>query len=444
MNAVARPRRRISPWWGLLLVPVVGGALLATGVIKPPAPPNAATTTTTVETATATRGTFRVSVTGPGTLEASDSLDVKPSLQGTIESLPEVGQRVTKGELIARLESDSYRRTLENAQLSLDKALAQLNGTRSSQANNRASQQQTIASAQTQFQNAQRDVTSAQTTLKNAQQLFEVGGGTQQAVRDAQLALDKARSNLESSRVALQTAQNAVNLKAQSDTQDLRNLELAVQQARISVKNASADLAGTKMYAPMNGVVSAVTGQVGGPASSGGALFTLINDRQINLPVQVDETEIGKVKLGQPVEVTLDALEGESFRGKVTRITPQATIVSNIAVFYVTVTLENPELKLRPGMSAEAEIIAREIQGAVLVPRRAVETVRNRAYVTVQVPGETEGQRTRVTVEGDDGTNMAVTSGLNGGETIVLPTRERRSSSGGGLFPPTGGGGGSR
>jgi HlyD family secretion protein len=440
VNAVVKPRRRLSPWWGLLLVPIIGGGLLATGVIKPPAPPGSATSSAAkVETVTATRGTFRVSVTGPGTLEAADSLDVKPSVQGTVSTLPKVGQRVTKGELVARLDSDTFARALENAQLSLDKAQAQLTGTRSTQANNRASQQQSIASARTAYENAQRDVRTAETALTNAKQLFEIGGGTQQAVTDARTQLEKAQATLESNRVALQTASGAVSLKAQTDTQDIRNLELAVQQAQISVKNARADLAGTKIYAPMTGVVSAVTAQVGGPASSGAALFTLLNDRQVNLPVQVDETEIGRVKLGQPVEVTLDALDAQSFTGKVTRITPQATIVSNIAVFYVTVTMDNAALTLRPGMSAEAEIIAREIQGAVLVPRRAVETVRTRSYVTVQGQEGEEPQRTRVTTAGDDGTNIAVTDGLKGGETLILPTRERRSS-GGGLFPPTGGG----
>ncbi|NJK44153.1 MAG: efflux RND transporter periplasmic adaptor subunit [Pleurocapsa sp. SU_196_0] len=77
-------------------------------------------------------------------------------------------------------------------------------------------------------------------------------------------------------------------------------------------------------------------------------MFTLLNDRQVNLPVQVDETEIGRVKLGQPVEVTLDALDTQSFTGKVTRITPQATVVSNIAVFYVTVTMDNAALTCVP------------------------------------------------------------------------------------------------
>jgi HlyD family secretion protein len=217
-------------------------------------------------------------------------------------------------------------------------------------------------------------------------------------------------------------------LKSQSDAQDLRNLELAVQQAQISVKNARQDLAGTKIYAPMGGVVSSVTGQVGGPGSSAAGLFTLLNDKQVNLPVQVDETEISKVKLGQPADVTLDALDGQSFRGKVTRVSPQATIVSNIAVFYVTVTLDNPSLKLRPGMSAEAEIVSQEIQNAVLIPRRAVEQVRTRSYVMVQTSPAAEPERTRIAVGPDDGTNIVVTSGLNGGETVVLPTRTKATT----------------
>ncbi len=428
MNAAVKSRRRLSPWWALLLIPVAAVGLVVSGVIKPPGAASSASTVTKAETALANRSTFRVSVTGPGTLEAADSLDVKPSINGTVAQLPKVGQRVTKGELVARLESDTFQRALENAQLSLDKAQSQLSGTRATQSSNRATQTQSIASAQTQYSNGQRDVQTAQTNLINAQKLFEIGGGTRQAVQDAQTALDKARSTLSSALVALQTAQGAVGLKSQSDTQDLRNLELAVQQAQITVKNARQDLANTKIYAPIGGVVSSVTGQLASPGSSAAALFTLLNDKQVNLPVQVDETEISKVKLGQPADVTLDALDGQSFRGKVTRVSPQATIVSNIAVFYVTVTLDNPSLKLRPGMSAEAEIISQEIQNAVQIPRRAVEQVRTRSYVMVQTSPTAEPERTRVTVGPDDGTNIVVTSGLKGGETVVLPTRAKATT----------------
>jgi HlyD family secretion protein len=442
-------KRKISPWWALLLVPVGFVALSATGVLRSP---NAASQAAApkVETAQVTRGLFRVSVTGPGTLEAADALDVKPSVQGTIAKLPKVGQRVQKGELIAQLETDTFARALENAELSLEKAQAQLVGTRSTQANNRASQQSTITSSQAQFENAGRDLTTAQTNYTNAKRLFDVGGGTQQAVTDARTQLEKAQASLETARVALNTARSGLNLKGATDVQDIRNLEIAVRQAQITVKNARTDLAKTKVYAPISGVISSVPAQVGGPASSGAALFTMLNDRQVNLPVQIDETEIGKVKVGQRAEVTLDALEGEKYLGKVTRVSPQARIVSNIAIFDVTVTLDNPELKLRPGMSAEAEVIAQEIPGAVQVPRRAVERVRSRAYVTVQPAVQSDApegsakpelERVRVQTGADDGTNIVITEGLRGGETVILPTRDRATTNQGGGLPGIGGGG---
>jgi HlyD family secretion protein len=436
----------IKLWWIVVPVLLVGGVFAATA-LRPNAG-GAASTATKAETVVVNAGTFRDSVTGPGTVAAETTLDIKPNVAGTIQSLASVGDRVQRGQLIARIDPTNYQRTLETAQLSLQKAQAQLAGSAASQASSRASQTQTISNAQTQFENAQNTLQSAQTALTNAQQLYSIGGGTRQAVTDAQTALENAQASLNNARVALNTARNAVGLQGESNAADTRNLQLAVDTARITVKNAAQDLANTKIYAPFDSTVASVAGQVGGPASSNAALMTLLNDKQVTLPVQVDETEISKVKLGQRADVTLDAIQGRTFTGKVTSITPQATVVSNIAVFYVTVTLENADLALRPGMSAEAEIVAREIPNAVLVPRRAVETVRTRSYVTVQTPASPDGtgtpttERVRVKTAGDDGTNVAVTDGLKGGETIVYPTRQTSTTTrtGGGILPPMGGG----
>ena len=444
-RTTAQKPRRLSPWWGLLLIPVILVGLFASGVIRRPGSSGADSgSSAKVETVVVSRGVFRNSVTGPGTLAALTSVDIKPDVVGTVSVLPSVGQRFNQGELIARLDAVSLQRNLETAQLSLAKARAQLEGTRATQANSRSNQDQTINNAQTQLSNAQRDVETAQTTLKNASSLYAIGGGTRQAVQDAQAGLDKAQAGLANNRATLETAQGAVGLQSASNSSDLRNLELAVQQAQITVKNASSDLASTKIYAPFTGVVASVTAQLGGPASSAGSLLTFLKDSSVTLPVQVDETEISKVKVGQPADVTLDALGTEAFRGKVTSITPQATIVSNIAVFYVTVTLPNAGLKMRPGMTAEAEIIAQEIPNVVLVPRRAVEQVRTNAYVTVQTTsGEGRDvtvttERVRVTTVGDDGTNIAVTSGLTGTETVVLLARVKTTTRPTGILPPTG------
>jgi HlyD family secretion protein len=416
-----RKRRRISPWWALLLVPVIGGGLAASGVIKAPSSTTSTDTASKLETAVASQGQFRVSVTGPGTLEAGQTLDVKAEVNGTVASLPKEGQRVTRGELVATLARESFNRNVENAQLALAKAQAQLESQRAGQANTRGSQNQQLAQAKASFDNATLEVVNAQTNLTNTKNLFAAGGSSSNDVTTAASNLQKAQSNLTSARIGLETAQNSVGIKANSDTQDLRNSQLAVEQAQISLKNAQSDANKTKIYAPVNGVISSVTAQTGSPVS--GTLFTIIDDSVVELPVQVDETEIGKIKVGQPADVALDALPDGNFKGKVSRISPKATVVSNIAVFYVRVRLENPDRVLRPGMSAEAEIISQQIDNAVTVSKRAVETVRNRAYVQLLGKDGITQERTRVRTGPDDGTNIVITSGLERGQTVVLPTR---------------------
>jgi HlyD family secretion protein len=417
--STSRKRRRISPWWALLLVPIIGGGLAASGVIKAPSSTTSADATSKLETAVVSQGQFRVSVTGPGTLEAGQTLDVKAEVNGTVASLPKEGQRVTRGELVATLARESFNRNVENAQLTLAKAQAQLESQRAGQANSRGSQNQQLAQAKASFENATLEVTNASTNLTNTKNLFAAGGASSNDVTTASSNLQKAQSNLTSARIGLETAQNSVGIKANSDTQDLRNSQLAVEQAQISLKNAQSDASKTKIYAPVNGVISSVTAQIGSPVS--GALFTIIDDSVVEL--QVDETEIGKVKVGQPADVTLDALPDGNFKGKVSRISPKATVVSNIAVFYVRVRLENPDRVLRPGMSAEAEIISQQIDNAITVSKRAVETVRNRAYVQVLDKDGITQERTRVRTGPDDGTNIVITSGLERGQTVVLPTR---------------------
>jgi HlyD family secretion protein len=113
----------------------------------------------------------------------------------------------------------------------------------------------------------------------------------------------------------------------------------------------------------------------------------------------------------------------------------------------VTVNIPNPERKLRPGMSAEGEIIIEEIPQALTIPKRAVQTVRNRAYVDVLQP---DGSRetVRVVLGPDDGVKQVVLEGLKPGQQVVLPSRVQSTSNSQGsqgglrlpLGAPTGGG----
>ncbi len=422
-----KKKRRIRGfWWALLLIPAIGGGLLATGVVKRPGATDDATKIVKVETATADLTTFRVSVTGPGSLEPVTSMDLKPSVNGTLSMIVKEGTRVGKGVLLAKLDPTTFLRSIENAKLQLEKARIQLETTRISQATNRATQRQSLENAQSQVGNAQIDLTSARSNYANMQRLFQAGGASQNQLDEMQRSVEKAQSGLATANLSLRTAQGNQGFKSSSDTQDLKNQEIAIRQAEISLSSSQTDLANSKIYAPFDGVVSSVTGQIG--ASVGGSsILTLIADGSVKIPVQVDETEIAKVKVGQRAEVTLDALPDESFAGKVTAVSPKATVQQNIAVFYATVTVDNPELKLRPGMTSEVEIIAQEYQNVVVIPKRAVQTVRNRTYVNLQKRDGKE-ELARVTIAAEDGTNVVIDSGLSPRDRVILTTKERTSS----------------
>lgn len=438
-----RPRRKPRPWLWALLTVLLGATLAGALLLHRPV---SSAAQTKVETAIATQGTFRVSVTGPGTLAAHQTVDFKPQVQGTVLYLPKVGDRVSKGQLIVRIDPSSYQRAVDNAQLALEKAKAQLESARASQATGISSQQQAIASAQAAYTTALSQLENARASLAATQRVYAIGGATQQELAAAQRSLEQAQANAQSARVALEAARVALPLKQSGNAQDSRNLQLAVDQANLTLKNAQQDLANTKLYATFSGTVSAVNAQVGGvgvsaSVSGSTALLTLIDDSSVDLPVQIDETEISQVKLGQKVDVTLDAFPDRSFTGTVTAITPSATVVQNIAIFYVTVNVPNPEHLLRPGMTAEGEILIQEIPSAVHIPKRAVQTVRTRSYVKVQkADGSTEERR--ITVGPDDGTNIVVRSGLQPGETVVVPARSApstRSNTVGFGGPPPGG-----
>jgi HlyD family secretion protein len=450
MSAAQIKRSRNRRWgWGrwLLLLIALAGIVVAVVLLRRPASASAQTASGP-ETAQVERGPFRVSVSGPGTLAAHQTVDLKAQVQGTIIYLPKVGDRVTKGQLVVQIDPTSYQRAVDNARLALQKAQAQLESARASQSTSLAGQQQAIASAQAAYASAQTQLESARANLASTQRVYAAGGATQQELSSAQRAVEQAQAQLESARVALETARNSLPLKQTSNAQDLRNLQLAVDQAALTLKNAQQDLANTKLYAPFSGTVSAVNAQVGGVGvsanvSGSNALLTIIDASSVDLPVQIDETEISQVKVGQKVDVTLDAFSNETFHGTVTAISPSATVVSNIAVFYVTVNVPNPDGRLRPGMTAEGEILIQEIPNAIIIPKRAVQTVRNRAYVDVQKPDGTS-ETLRVELGPDDGTNQVIKSGLQPGQTVILPARTQTTSTSrnnsGGLRIPLGGG----
>jgi len=201
-----------------------------------------------------------------------------------------------------------------------------------------------------------------------------------------------------------------------------KNLEaakLSLDKAKLELSNAKANLDNTVIKAPFSGIVSNVSVVVGEYISASKSLLTLLDAKNVELSLEVDETDIGKVSVGLPVKVTLDAFPDDEFEGKVIRISPTATISNNIPIFKVRVRIPNPDLKLKVGMSADGDIVLLERKNVLLVPLKVVRSTERRSYVEVlKQNGEIE--LVRVTLGEDDGINVIVESGLSEGDQVVL------------------------
>jgi HlyD family secretion protein len=210
-------------------------------------------------------------------------------------------------------------------------------------------------------------------------------------------ALDQAKANLEVARAqydnsATQFAREDTLFRAQAVTQtEYENSRVSLAQARAALVNAQSNLSDaqiaydqTRVLAPLAGtiiqkqvelgtVISSPTRDVGG----GTVLFQMANLDTVQVQSMVDETDIGKVRPGTPVTITVDAYPNRPFQGQVLKIEPQATVQQNVTMFPVLVNITNPDHLLKPGMNAEVEIHVGQRQGVIAIPNAALRTQRD-------------------------------------------------------------------
>ena len=152
------------------------------------------------------------------------------------------------------------------------------------------------------------------------------------------------------------------------------------------------------------------------------------NSSTMQVSVPVDEADIGSVKVGQSVDMTLDAYPGKNYTGAVTQVSPTGTTSSGVTTFAVTVTVP-ADSSMMPGMSANISIIVAQKQNVLTVPSMAVNDNGSTQTVTV-APTTASGrpQRVQVTIGIDDGNNAEVLSGLQDGEQVVIGVRSQTTS----------------
>ena len=293
------------------------------------------------QTAAVQRGDIRAQVEATGTINAVTSVQVGSQVSGTIAKLyVDFNSQVKKGQLIAELDPNLFQGNLMQAQADLENARA-----------NAAAAQANLVKAK---------ATEVQTHADYERTL----GLTKEGVLSQQ-ALDLAKSNADSSAAAVSAA--AAQVK-QADAQ--------VQQKAATVKVAQTNLNYTKISAPIDGTVinrAVDVGQTVAASLQAPTLFTIAQDlTKMLVYAKTDESDVGRIRPGQPVTFKVDAFPNETFRGQVQEVRMNATVVQNVVTYDTIVAFDNPDRKLFPGMTAYVTIPVAHADNVLKIPNGAL------------------------------------------------------------------------
>jgi HlyD family secretion protein len=322
-------------------------------------------------------------------------------------------------------------------------AVSMLSSSSSSGASSGASSA-ACTSAQSAVTSAKSGVVTAQNNLdaaKQQQDVTEESGrlavaNAQQGVVSAQNALDQASSdrpsNISAQAGQVTAAQAAVG-QAQRDLDDttLRApVDATVSAVNGTVGEFVAPSSGTSALAPgtdatipgTNGVASAAAAQAAAsPARPGGTQFLVLdNIDEFQVVMAYTETDAAGIAPGQKVRLTFDAVPDLELTGSVLSVSPTATAISGVISYYVTVVLPKGDPRLKSGMTAQAEVLTKEIPGVLAVPSAAVHTQNGTSVVTVLDPNGTQRSVTVQTGATGDGKTQ-ILSGVTEGQQVVLP-----------------------
>ena len=338
--------RRWLLWTLGVLILAVAGYLF----LRPAAAGADAWTTAVVE-----RGDLKTSISATGTLQAVLTVQVGSQVTGRIQSLhADFNSIVKRGQVIGRIDPATFDAALVRARADLEDAHAGL------------------VTAKAELSNQRANLEAAAASMTETAKIYE---------RTVELARQSiaSKQDLETSEAASQTAR-ARHKQAQAQ---VASAEAAIEQAGARVKQAEAqvklsevNLDYTVITSPVDGVVvsrNVDVGQTVAASLQAPTLFVIANDlTRMQVMANVDEADIGHIGPDAKVVFTVDSFPGEFFRGSIDQIRLNPVVTQNVVTYSVIVNVANPELKLRPGMTANTTFTVAEAKDAVKLPNAAL------------------------------------------------------------------------
>ena len=401
-------------------------------------------------TATVGRGDIDVTVSATGNPNAVVTVQVGSQVSGNIQALfADFNTKVSKGQLIARIDPAPFQTKVNQAQATLDAA-------RASVANSQAVVEQAranIQAATSSLAAAVANVTKAEALVEDAHVkvdrrvvMLAQNATAKEDLETAQTTYASAVADRDALVAQKQAAED--NVKVAKAQLNVANSLVAANQAQVkqytaALQSAQIDLDHTSITAPVDGVVvsrNVDVGQTVAASLSAPTLFLIAQDlTKMQVDTNVSEADVGRVRVNQPATFTVDAYPGRTFTGTVTSIREAPINVQNVITYDAVIGVSNADLKLFPGMTANVKVLVSERSNALKVPNAALryhppsessqgartagtsgaEAVQERAVWVLD--GKDRPRRVVVTTGETDGTFTEVTGGaLNEGDRVIV------------------------
>jgi len=352
------------------------------------------------------KGDLAKSVVATGKVEPITKVEIKSKASGIVKKLyVDAGDRVKKGQVLAELDREEISAQVAQARASLEASEASLKGSE-------ADYERAKVDAEGP------DVPMLKRAYERAQGMAKEGVVSASQLDDAQKNYELGLNKMNVAKAQLQVLKAKIGQAAASLARDKATLVQLEEQ-----------LSYTTVVSPIDGIILSRDVEVGDAVSSIlvlGSSATLImtegDTSEVYVKGKVDESDIGKVYLGQPARIKVESFKDKTFNGKVTKISPMGVEKDNVTTFEVRVSINNPGGELKAAMTANAEIILEEHKNVLQIPEGSILYDKDKK-ASVEVPDEKgkEGKKkVAVNIGISNGAKTEVLGGLKEGDQVVL------------------------
>jgi HlyD family secretion protein len=352
------------------------------------------------------KGDLAKSVVATGKIEPITKVEIKSKASGIVKKLyVEYGDKVKKGQLLAELDKEEIQARVDQARAQLEASSASLNGTRAD-----------LERAKVDAEGP--DVPLLKRAYERAKGMAKEGVVSASALDDAQKNYEMSLNKQNVSKAQLQVLQAKIG---QSQAQ--------VAQDRANLKQLDEQLGYTTVTSPIDGIVLSRDVEVGDAVSSilvlgssATLVMTLGDTSEVYVKGKVDESDIGKVYMGQAARIKVESYKDKTFTGKVNKISPMGVEKDNVTTFEVRVSINNPEGVLKANMTANAEVILEEHKSVLQIPEGAILYDKDKK-ASVEVPdakGKEGKRKVAVNIGISNGAKTELLGGLKEGDQVVL------------------------